>query len=256
MMLGALLLGLLAAADDGLLLARETADVAPRGTFSVGLFSPAAYVVAEGVELRAHPLLFLVSPNLLVRWAHVRSGAWRLTSEYGLSVPTPALRLTQGYLFPSWDRSDGQIGWFLVPRAGVSFSRGAPQSNVLTLSGDLAAGIPLSRNDATALGAPAPLELLLAPVLSEYRARVGGIYDHAIAPRWRGRLYVDGYAVGRNSPSTLRAGAAVDWGLFARSRLTLGVVWWNSNQHARDPVTGQGVRSNDFLPTLDFIWEP
>jgi hypothetical protein len=234
---------------------RETADVGDRGQLSVGVFNPLTYAVADGLELRAHPVLFFVSPNLIARVAHLRQGPLRLTGEYGLSVPTPLLRLTQGYLFPSWERSGQQIGWYVVPRAGLVASVDPRVGHVLTLLTDLAVGIPLTSNDATPLGAPAPLEMLLAPALNGYRAHAGALYDLRLAPRWRARAYVDAYLVGRGAPMTFRAGAAVDWGAFRSGRFTLGVVYWNSDQFARDPVTFRRVRSHDILPTFDVIWE-
>jgi hypothetical protein len=31
-------------------------------------------------------------------------------------------------------------------------------------------------------------------------------------------------------------------------------MWWNSDSRAIDYRTHQHVRSNDFFPTIDFIW--
>jgi hypothetical protein len=235
--------------------ARETAHVGEAGQYSVGIFAPLTYAVAEGLELRGHPLLFLVSPNLVVRHRHLQTQRWTLAGEYGLSVPTPLLELSQGYLLPSWDRSDDTVGWIVVPRAGLVASRGSLQQGVLTFFADVAVGIPLTRNDAEPLDAPAPLEMLLAPALHGYRGRVGAAYDHPFTERLRGRLYADGFVhQARPSPLTLRGGVNLDLGVGRQSRLTLGVVWWNADQHAIDPATGRRHRSNDFLPTLDFIW--
>lgn len=234
------------------LLARETAHVGGKWDYSVGLLAPLTLGVADGLELRAHPVLFFVAPNLDVRVSHWRSSDWRLTGEYGLSVPTPLMRLTQGYLFPTSGRT---IGWWVVPHAGAALSHGAAEGAVLTLSADLAVGLPLSKSEVTPLGAWPFLDVLFAPTLSRYRARLGAAYDYPLSDRWRVRAYGDLFLHGANpSPFTLRAGAGVDLRIGRMSRLAVGGVWWSSDQHAIDPTTLQRVRSNDFLPTLDFIW--
>ena len=82
-------------ADSETLSPRLTADVAPRGGWSVGIFNPLRIAVTDSIELEAHPLLIAVSPHLGVRqklWSH--PSGWRVTGAYGISVPTPALRLT------------------------------------------------------------------------------------------------------------------------------------------------------------------
>lgn len=251
-----MILGCLAAASarGERFLARETAHVGQRGDYSVGVFAPLTIGVADGLELRAHPLVFLVDPHLTARKRHVQAGSWSLTGEYGFSLPTPLLRLAQGYLFPSWPTSGRQVGWILAPHAGMVASWGDLDQHVLTLTADLAAGIPLSRNHATPLGAPAFLEVELAPALHGFRAHWGALYDRRLSDRFRARVYADVFVhAARPSPFTLRGGAGIDLRVGTMSRFTLGAVWWNSDQHSLDG-DGRRVRSNDFLPTLDFIW--
>jgi hypothetical protein len=240
------------AAAEGLP-ARETAHIGPRA--SVGVFNPLSVPLSETLEVRGHPLLFLVSPNAVLRVRHLEVREWTLTGEYGLSVPTLAMRLTQGFLFPSWNTSDKRVGWTVVPRAGLVASHGAPSGNVLTLAADVAAGVPLGPNDATSLGTLAPLEVLLAPALAGWRAHAGALYDLPLSARLRGRAYADLYLhKARPSPVTFRVGLGLDVGVGESSRFTVGAQWWNSDQHARDMATGERHRSNDFVPTLDFIW--
>ena len=238
-------------------LARETAQVGKKWDYSVGVFAPLTLAVADGLELRAHPLLFLVSPNLDLRKSHWESGLWQVAGEYGVSVPTPVLKLAQSFLFPV----EGTVGWFLVPHVGAVASRGEMNANVLSISADLAIGIPLTRTNVGPPGEPlvplgAPLlDLELSPMLTGYRFRFGGLYDYRLSERWRLRGYADIYVHGAMpSPWTLRAGANVELRVGKSSRLSAGAVWWNSDQHAIDTTTWQHVRSNDFLPTLDFIW--
>lgn len=258
--------------------ARDTADVGPRGSWSVGVFNPLRIAVHEDIELQTHPLLFFVAPNVDARFALLRSPL-RLTAEAGLSMPTLAMRLVKGYLFPSWDTSRNDIGWMLIPRAGLLLSGNALEHDVWTLRADAAFRIPLGPNSATPLNSfLTPLDLVLAAPLTGFRSRVGGAYDHAFNERLRlrgelnlyvtgsqGDLVVSGQDVGpiaSVSPLVLTAHLGVDVAVFQHSRITAGVLWANADQGATRVVPGaEGfservrVRSNDFLPTLDFIWE-
>ena len=250
--------------------ARETALVADKGTYSVGVFNPLRIAVADRIELEAHPLVFLVSPHMIVRVPHVEIGdRLRVTGEYGLSVPFLAMKLAQGHLFPSWENNQGRVGWIVAPRAGLVASLGDPWRDVITARVDLTVGVVLSHTDTMPLDTYAPLELLFAPVTSGYRARAGVIYDRRLGRRWRARVYGDLYLTGTgelhdrgDSPfggsprltTRLGAGADVALGRRLKHRLTFGVAWWNYFQHEIDPVTFQSRRSNDIFPTVDYIW--
>lgn len=257
--------------------ARDTADVGPRGSWSVGVFNPLRIAVHEGLELQTHPLLFFVAPNVEARFALVRSPL-RLTAEAGLSMPTLAMRLVKGYLFPTWDTSQNDIGWMLIPRAGLLLSGNVLTHDVWTLRADAAFRVALGPHSATPLNSfLTPLDLVLAAPLTGFRSRVGGAYDHAFNERLRlrgelnlyvtgsqGRLRDSGVDVGpiaSISPLVLTAHVGVDIAVFQHSRITAGVLWANADQGATRVVEGADgfservrVRSNDFLPTLDFIW--
>ena len=235
--------------------ARDTAELGPKGSWSIGLFDPAKLSLSDQVEFEVHPILFPVAPNLVLRVGHGSAGAWRFAGEYGVSMPTPALGLFKGFLFPSWDKSNGQIGWFVVPSLGLVASRPFREADALTLRLDGALGIPLSRNDATALMSVAPLNVLLAPVFSGWRARLGALYDLSLHPRWRIRAWVNLWTHGAQpSYFTTEAGLGVDLRIGRYSRLTLGAAWWNDDEHEIDAKTHERVRSNSFWPSLDFIW--
>jgi hypothetical protein len=257
--------------------ARDTADVGPRGAWSVGVFNPLRIAVHDRVELQTHPLLFLMAPHVDARFALVRSPL-RLTAEAGLSVPTFALRLTKGYLFPNWATSQADIGWMLIPRAGLLLSGDGLANDVWTLKADAAFRVPLGPNSATPLNSfLSPLDLVLAAPLTGFHSRVGGAYDHAFNDRLRlrgelnlhvtgpqGNLVVSGQDVGpiaTVSPLVVTAHLGLDIAVFQHSRITAGVLWANADQGATRVSEGSDgfservrVRSNDFLPTLDFIW--
>jgi hypothetical protein len=256
----------------------DTADVGPRGSWSVGVFNPLRIAVHDSVELQTHPLLFFVAPNVDARFALLRSPL-RLTAEAGLSMPTLAMRLVKGYLFPSWGTSQNDIGWMLTPRAGLLLSGNVLEHDVWTIRADAAFRIPLGPNSATPLNFfLTPLDLVLAAPLTGFRSRVGGAYDHAFNDRLRLRgelnLYVTGSqgnlivsgrdvgAIASVSPLVLTAHVGVDIAVSAHSRITAGVLWANADQGATRLLEGADgfservrVRSNDFLPTLDFIWQ-
>jgi hypothetical protein len=259
------------------LAARDTARVRGAGEWSVGVFNPLTVGLGHGVELRTHPLLLAGSPNAVVRVAHVASETrWSITGEYGLSFPSPSFRLAKplglaGDLVPACkvaadhpDLSDWcqKPGWVLVPRAGVVASRGL--ENVMTAMADVAVGVPLGGNRGRPLDAIPALDLLFAPAMNGWRAHAGVRYDQRLASWLRFDAELHAYVVGASgdrSPFTLSAHLGFDVAVGSASRFTLGCMYWNSDQRAIEVVTGPSgfatvgrVRSNDFLPTIDFVW--
>lgn len=234
---------------------RDTAQVGSRGSYRVGLFAPLRYGLGRGLEVETHPLLFLVAPNARLRVAHGTLGGFRLTGEYGLSTPTPALRLAKGYLTPAWKSSDRRVGWIVVPRVGLVASREGAGRGVFTVTADVARGVGLTRNDLSPLDAPAPLDLVMAPALRGWRGHAGVSYDASLTRWLRARVAGEAY-LHPPSPSrvSFRAGASLDLRTTERTRLSLGVLAWNANQRERN-AAGVPVRSYDVLPTADFIWE-
>lgn len=244
--------------------ARDTAYVLPEWQWRAGIFAPVAVGIGHGVELTTSLApWFLLSPNAAARVELGKVGPVTFTGEYGLSAPTGSMIVLQGYLFPSFKNGDGQIGWSLVPTFGLFASGG--KENVLTGRLETAVGIPLGEQSLTALDTYAPIELVYAPALTGYRARLGGMYDHAFFPWMRGRVGVSGYMVGQSpypprSPFYLSAEAAVELALGGRVRLSLGAVYYNYDQRAREQQRDDDgklrwvqVRSNDVYPTVDLI---
>jgi hypothetical protein len=246
--------------------ARDTAHVLPEWEWRAGIFAPVAVGVGHGVELTTSLApWFLASPNVAVRVELGTAGPVTLTGEYGLSVPTGSMYVLQGYLFPSFKNGDGQIGWSLVPTFGLFASAGKRTENVLTGRLETAIGIPLGETSLTPLDTYAPIELIYAPALTGYRARLGGMYDHAFFSWMRGRVGVTGYMVGKSpypprSPFYASAEAAVELALGGRVRLSLGAIYYNYDQRDRKQEQGDdgkrrwvSVRSNDLYPTVDLI---
>ena len=234
---------------------RDSALLAPQGSWSVGVLEPLRYAVSDRVTLSAHPLLFALAPNADAEVALGSVGAVALAGEAGASVPTLALRLLQGHLLPEWKTSGRKVGLSLVPHAGVRASHPLGAPGLLTLSADVAVGLTRPLGETQGLGAPAPLELLLAPALGGVRTRAGALGEWALQPRLRLRVQGDVYHYDAGgSPWSTRVAAGVDVGVGAHGRLALGAQWWNSDQHAYDFASGEHHRSNDFVPTVDFIW--
>lgn len=266
--------------------ARDTADVGNRGSYSVGVFNPLRIAFHNRLELQANPVLFFVAPHLDARFAilkpPVEEGQLpmgvRLTAEAGLLMPTFGMRLMKGFFFPSWETSSNEIGFMLIPRLALLVSGDLLTHDVLTFRIDGSLRIPLGPNNATPLNSfLAPLEILFAAPLTGFCGRFGGAYDHAFGDvlRLRGEvnLYVTGQqgtltVEGENvgplapiSPFIFTAHLGLDIAVFQYSRITVGALFANYDQGATQVVTKTDgfsdrvrVRSNNVLPTLDFIW--
>lgn len=258
--------------------ARDTADVGPAGRWSSGVFNPLRVAIADNFELETHPVLFFVAPNLVGRFA-LRKEPVRITLEGGLLVPTFGMRLLKGYIFPTWATSSNDIGWMVIPRVGIVISGDARQHDVWTLRGDYAWRIGITRNSAAPIESLlAPLDLLLAAPLTGFLGGMGAAYDASLSRRLRLRaalnlyvsgaantqLFVDGTSVGPlapRDPIIVTAHVGLDIAVFKHSRITVGVLWANYDQGAtavaldKDGFAERArVRSNNFLPTLDYIW--
>jgi hypothetical protein len=258
--------------------ARDTADVGPAGRWSTGIFNPTRVAISDGFELEAHPVLFFVAPNLVGRFALSKEPA-RLTIEAGLLVPSFGMRLLKGYLFPTWATSTNDIGWMVIPRVGMLVSGNVRQHDVWTLRTDYAWRVLIGRNSATPVESfLAPLDLLMAAPLTGFLGGFGGAYDAALTRRLRlraalnvyvsgsghQRLIVDGVDKGplaAKDPITITAHVGLDIAVFKHSRIAIGVLWGNYDQGAtavgkdKDGFAERvRVRSNNFLPTLDYIW--
>ena len=273
------LLGSPAIAGDKELVPRLTADVAPAGSWSVGVFNPLRIAITDSIELESHPLYLFVSPHALVRHKLLApEDGWRLTAEYGLSVPTPALGMapplglqsyfTQSCLVAAYDSSQEKWckkpGWFVIPRLGLMASYG--KKAVYTLSADIAFGIHLAGEPLQTFDTFTPLELLFAPASKGFRAHLGGRYDRALLPWLRVSTELDLYLTGEGaapgrSPFVLAAHLGFDFRTSQHTRITVGAKYFNSDLKESEIEKDQAgfsrlvhVRSNDFYPTFDFIW--
>lgn len=271
--LGALCISLLPLAARA-----ETQNPPPVGSalllqrgFSIGVLDPLRIAVRSDLELSVHPILFLpVSPNAGLRVAWVRRRHFVLTGEYGLSMSTGLLRVSKGFLFPSWKTSDNDIGWVLVPDVGVAATWtfcNTLAPNALTARIDTAIGVPLGRNDATPLDTYAPLELALAPVTSGLRSHAGLQYDWALWHAVHARFGADVFYVGAvtdqappKSPFTLDARLALDIYPSQAVRLSFGVIAYDYDQRRSEVQRGADgralrvdVRSRELWPTFDLV---
>lgn len=266
--------------------ARDTADVGNKGAWSVGVFNPLRYSLHNRFELQMHPALFFVAPHIDARFAVLKetaeSGRYpfgvRLTAEAGLLYPTLGMRLAKGFLFPAWSTSTNDIGHMLIPRVGLVISGDFFKYDVLTFRIDGWLRIPMGPNSATPLNSfLAPLDILFAAPLTGFLGRFGGAYDHAFGDRLRLRLEANVYLTGSQGnlhvgaqdvgpiasidPWIVTAHLGLDIAVFKHSRVSVGVYFANYDQGATELKTGADgfsertrVRSNNFLPTIDYIW--
>lgn len=258
--------------------ARDTADVGPKGSWSVGVFNPGRWSVTDRLELVANPLLFFVAPHVDARYGLLQTGPVRLTGELGLLVPTFGMRLLKGYFVPTWGISGDSIPWMVVPRAGVVASGGPRTGDVWTAIADVRVRAAFGAVNAGPLDSFAtPLDLLFAAPLTGWTARVGGAYDKALGDTFRVRgelnvhllgwgthLVTRGADVGPLSPLSpwvFTAHVGLDIAVGKMSRFTVGCWYGNADGGGTAVVKGADgfaervrVRSGTFLPTIDFIW--
>ncbi len=264
----------------------DTADTGKKGSYSVGVFNPLRLAFTDRLELQAHPLFFFVAPHLDARFGILKgevseegvpSGV-RLTAEAGVLMPTLAMRLMKGFFFPSWATSTNDVGFMLIPRVGLVVSGNVLTHDVATFRIEGRMRIPIGPNSATPLNSfLAPLEIVFAAPLTGFLGRAGASYDHAFGDILRLRLELNAYLTGQQgnlSVSGINQGLVapinpfiftthlnLDIAVFKQSRIALGVLWANYDQGATEVRTGSDgfservrVRSNNFLPTVDFIW--
>ena len=258
---------------------RESAAVGAKGSWSVGIFNPIEYSVSDKLAIRAHPWPVLRPVSVDVRMAHV-TGAWQITGEYGLELPGlgnfGAMPLgIKGDLVPACkvaahDPSKADQcrapGFTIAPRVGLRASTGA--QHVFTGRFDVAVGIPLGEKGQP-LDALPNLDLAWAASNNGWRLALGGRYDRALTSgvRWASELNLfmvapeeaQGTGTAR-SPLTASAWTGIDIAVGAKSRFTIGVVYYNSDQRRTEMVAvgdysvREPIRSHDFFPTIDFIW--
>lgn len=259
--------------------ARDTADITEPNSYSVGIFNPFRLNLNERIALEAHPIFFFLAPHMELHYAHLKqANGWRVSSIWGLSVPSPAINTPfplglQGYFLPTckvakhdpklekWCQKPGILA---VPKAGVIASRGV--HHIWTLQVDFTMGLLLSGERPAPLDTYPMLDLLLAPIANRWRAHGSVRYDHQFVDWLRVSTEAHLYRVGENkdyerSPWTLSAHVGADIALSETLRLTLGIYYWNSDQKRVELVeNNQGItqlhaiRSNDILPTIDLIW--
>jgi hypothetical protein len=253
-MRAAISLAALLATSAHALEARDTAGVSQKGQVSAGLFGPLNVGLGEGMELQMHPLVALLSPNAILRMRHGSFAGGQLTGEYGLSIPTYGLRFMQGDKAGGFFPATKNLPLIAVPRVGAVWSKTCSPKSVLSARGHLAVGIPFGPLDVPSTG-EGLLDLLFAPVVGSYRARLGVLYDRSVLDRLRLRADLQLWLHGlERSAYSVSGGLALDLGLWRYdsgrwARLTAGVMVLNSHSRAFG-----GGRSIDFLPTLDLIF--
>ncbi len=254
----------------------DSAATLPRGVLTVGVFGPLRWGLRDDVELEIHPLVSLLAPSPTVRVRYVKTPRITLTGEYGASYPSLLLGLTRGFLFPSGDREpcgpacgNSGLPHHLVLEAGGVASLDLGAAGVTSLRTTLRGGIQLTDGALPPLDSLlAPLEVLLAPVTRGWHLRLAGTWDGPLGRHLRARTTFAVHTMGAppagfaaTSPWVLSWHAALDLAPGDRgSRLTAGFMLWNWDTHATELVSRpdgtsirRRVRSNDLLPTLDYV---
>ena len=254
---------------------RESAFTSPTD-WHVGLFNPLRYQVNETWSLQGHPMVAIAHPSIEVHQRLAETNQWRLNAHYGLSLPSQSLRNEvpiglRGYLTPSClveaaesERNTGcrEAGWSIAPAFGVRYShRGF---FTYTIDADVTYGLMLNGERPTPLDTYAPLEIVYAPLTHRHRSHLGVRAHH----QWSGgaayAFEFDVYRLGQvddRSPWVYTAYTGIDFALGKTTSMTLGLIYWNSDQRAmkleKDAdgfVSKRLVRSHDFYPTFDVLW--
>ncbi len=243
--------------------ARETARVLPKSGIAVGLMSPSAYGLGHGLEVTTMVIPWLlISPNLSVRAQLLEKKGLVFSAEYGLAVPSGAMRLTQGYLFPSYAVTNIKPGFLLQQHAGFWLSGGSKGTWTARID---VTGVFANDPNFGPLNSYAPFNLWFGPATGEPRWHLGGTYDHPLTDWLRGRVGLNGYLMGSStsdlSPFYVSAEAGLEARLGKRMRLAIGGVWYNYDTHdveqqADDTGRTQNVhvRTNDIYPTFDLVF--
>ena len=246
--------------------ARETARVLPQKGLAVGLSSPSAIGLGHGFEITTMVVPWLLlSPNASVRLELLKTKSGiTFTTEYGLGVPSGAMWIFKGYLFPSYATTDKSPPFIFQQHAGVWLSGG--ERGVWTARADVTTALGGNSDYAPMGGFVAPLNLWFGPATTGSRWHLGATYDYALIDKLRVRAGLHGYALGKATTTDqsllyFSADAALELGLGKRFRVALGAQWYNFDKH--EIVTKQNdsgkyqkvhVRSNDFYPTLDLVF--
>lgn len=244
---------------------RDTAHVTPKSGYSVALTSPSTLGIGHGLELTTMLVPWLLlSPNLSLRAELIKTKSGVVfTTEYGLGVPTGAMWILQGFLFPTYGTSQTSPPFVLQQHAGLWLSGGT--RGVWTVRADLTTGLGGNSNFAP-LEAWAPVNLWFGPATTGSRWHIGAAYDYALRERVRLRAGVHGYALGKTTTGDqsllyFSADTALEFGLGKRFRIAIGAQWYNYDQRRIEDQQDENgrwtkvhVRSNDFYPTLDLIF--
>jgi len=71
----------------------DTARTVPAGRLELGVFAPLRWGVTDRIELRTHPLLDLVAPQVDVQVGWLDVGGFEIASAHGLLYPTQLMRI-------------------------------------------------------------------------------------------------------------------------------------------------------------------
>ncbi|MBL9037202.1 MAG: hypothetical protein JNG84_01685, partial [Archangium sp.] len=249
--------------------------------------NPLLFFVAPHVDARfsliRSPVFLTAEAGLLVPTFGMRLMKGYFFPTWGTSsdtigwmlIPRLGLVLSGANLLRS--EPSGPPGDVHVLDAGSS-RPGGMTGDVWTVKLDAAFRVPFGPTNAGPLNSfLIPLDLLFSAPLTGFCGRLGGAYDYPLGSLFRVRgelnLYVTGsqgnlVTQGKDvgplatlSPFVVTAHVGLDIAVFKQSRITVGLLFANADQGALAVSKGADgfsttsrVRSNNFLPTLDYIW--
>ena len=82
-----------------------------KGTLEIGLFQPLRYGLSENIEIRTHPVLLFVIPNVAVQQRHPNWNDIAVASGHSMVIPTPLLKMM----------TKKGVGGFISPEFNIPF---------------------------------------------------------------------------------------------------------------------------------------
>ena len=256
---------------------RESAFFTAEDSWQIGIFNPLRLQWNNNWALSIHPMAFLIMPHVefIHRWWH--SSQAQFNFIYGLSDPSWSLTQSmpfgvQGFLSPNCKVATGdpdrtntcqQSGKGLVPKLGIQWSI-KEKTRVWTIEADWSAGFMLNGNRPQPLHTYAPIEVKFAGLTHNHLTHWGVRVAQKLGKSWSIASEIDSYLMGKevlHSPWVFSGYMGVDYRFSNHHSMTLGLIYWNSDQGAIEwskDAAGwsefKRVRSHDFYPCIDFIW--
>ncbi len=215
-----------------------------KGEKEIGVLAPFRLAITDSVEVSAHPLLFLLAPNIKMRLKNQSFRGFDWASEHGLFCPTILLRLlarkgTGGFISPEF-----AIPPMIAVYNGFVFSKKIGEQQRVSLSAGVSYALRAgSLNKRVSIDLPF-IYPRLAVFFSNYQIRAALEYNGVFSQRWSMAFSVDGFSA---EDFALENKAYIAWSSKGKTHVRAGYYL----SYARYPF---GVQAHLIVPVLDVVW--